>query len=254
MNPTLLIVLGVVAGLSLLIWLGTRILPKPFTSNFATSPEILETFPIPEGLPEPVDRFYRSVYGDRVPVIESFILTGRGNLRFKGITLPARLRFIHEAGQGYRHYIETTFWGFPIMRVNETFLNWQSRLALPFGVIEDEPQVDEAANLGMWSETMMFPGVYLSTTGVQWETFDKHKARLIVPFKNKQDVFTVFFNAETGLIDKMEALRWKNPGDDEKMRWEAQAKEWGKVKGVQMPVLFAAQWMDEDTPLAGGTD
>jgi len=248
MNPTLLIFLGIFAGLSLLIWLGTKILPKPFASYAEENPKIEQTMPIPKDLPEPVDQFYRQVYGDRVPVIDSFILTGRGRLRFKGITLPTRLRFIHQAGKGYRHYIETTLWGVPIMQVNETFLNWRSRLALPFGVVEDEPQVDEAANLGMWSETMMVPGVYLSTTGVRWEPIDGDKARLIVPYKDKEDNFTVFFNPETGLIDSMEALRWKDAGDDEKILWQAQAKEWGEILGWQMPTLFAAQWMDEKSP------
>ncbi|MFW5714223.1 MAG: DUF6544 family protein, partial [Brevefilum sp.] len=141
MNTTLLLILGAVAGISLLIWLGTRILPKPFPPNFEKSLEIQNSIPIPEGLPKPVERFYRVLYQDQIPVIDSFILTGRGNLRFKGVTLPARLRFIHAAGKGYRHYIETTFWGFPMMRANEYFLDRHSRLALPFGIIEDEPQV-----------------------------------------------------------------------------------------------------------------
>ncbi len=251
MNTTLLIILGVVAGFSLLVWVGTKILPKPLSPAADESPEIDSidnVIPVPEGLPKPVDRFYRTVYGDRVPLIESFVITGRGNLRFKGVTLPARLRFIHEAGKGFRRYIETTFWGFPIMRVNEYFLDFRSRLALPFGVVEDEPQADEAANLGMWSETMMFPGVYLSTTGVSWEEVGEHTARLIVPFKDQENAFTVFFNEKSGLIDKMEALRWKNPGDPEKTRWQAQVKEWGNVLGWQMPILFAVQWMDEATP------
>ena len=248
MNTTQLIILGIFAVLSLLIWLGTKILPGPFSSYTEINPEINETMPIPKNLPEPVDRFFRRIYGDNVPIIETFILTGRGRLRFKGVTLPTRLRFIHQAGQGYRHIIETTFWGVPFLRVNETFLNWRSRLALPFGVVEDELQVDEAANLGMWSETMMFPGVYLSTTGVRWEPISEHEARLIVPFKDKEDSFNVYFNADTGLIDRMEALRWKNAGDAEKIPWQAQAKEWGEVLGWKMPTLFAAQWMDEQTP------
>lgn len=58
-------------------------------------------------------------------------------MRFKGITLPARLRFTHKAGESYRHYIEATFWGLPVLKVNEHFLKGKSRLALPFGVIED---------------------------------------------------------------------------------------------------------------------
>ena len=134
------------------------------------------------------------------------------------------------------------------MKVNEHFINQKSRLALPFGVVENEPQIDEAANLGMWSETMMFPGVFLSTEGVRWEPINDTSAKLIVPFNDQEDQFKVFFNPESGLIDKMEAMRWKNAGDHEKVRWQAQVREWGEIKGWKMPVLFAAQWMDEKTP------
>jgi hypothetical protein len=95
------------------------------------------------------------------------------------------LWFTHDAGKGYRHYIETTLWGVPVIKVNEHFINLKSRLALPFGVVENEPQVDEAANLGMWSETLMFPGVFLSTEGVRWEPIDATTAKLIVPFGEK---------------------------------------------------------------------
>jgi len=247
MNTTLLIVIGIIAGVGLFLWLGTKLMPKPFKSYPEESPE-LQTIPLTKGLPTPVERFYRQVYGEEIPIIHSFILTGRGSLRFKNVTLPARLRFVHDAGKGYRHYIETTMWGIPLMRVNEHYLDWKSRLALPFGVVEGEPQVDQAANLGMWSETMAFPGVYISTSGVRWEEVDEEEARLIVPFKDDEDEFNVHFNPETGLIDKMVTLRWKNPGEEKKTRWEAQAREWGKVRGWQMPVLFAAQWMDEETP------
>ncbi len=247
MNRPLLLILGVVVFISLLVWLGTKFSPKSFAAYTSESQD-LGTFPIPKDLPQPVDRFYRTLYGEEIPVIHSFILTGRGNIRFQGVTLPARLRFTHDAGKGYRHYIETTVWGLPLMKVNEHFLDQKSRLALPFGVVENEPQVDEAANLGLWSETMMFPGVYLSTEGVKWEQIDEKTAKLIVPFGNGEDEFTVFFNPSTGLIDKMEAMRWKQSGDTEKTLWEAQAKEWGEVRGWEMPVLFAAQWKDESTP------
>lgn len=247
MNKPLILVIGVVSGLSLLIWLGTKFNPTPF-EPYAEESQDLGTFPIPVDLPAPVERFYRVVYGEEIPEIRSFILTGRGTLRFQGVTLPARLRFTHDAGKDYRHYIETTLWGFPVLKVNEHFIDWKSSLELPFGVVEDEPQVDEAANLGLWSETMMFPGIYLTTEGVRWEAVDDLTARLVVPFKDTEDAFTVYFDKESGLIEMMEVMRWKEAGDMAKTRWQAQALEWGEVNGFFMPTLFAAQWMDESSP------
>jgi len=152
-----------------------------------------------------------------------------------GVTMAARMRFIHDAGKGCRHYIETTFWGLPVMKVNEHYLDGRSRLALPFGVIENEPQVDEAANLGMWSETMIFQGVFLSTEGVRWEPIDTDTATLFVPFGSTEDAFKVYFDPATGLIEKMETMRWKNAGDQEKTRWQAQVIEWGRSKVGKCP-------------------
>ena len=67
-----------------------------------------------------------------------------------GVTMPARLRFSHQAGYNYRHYMETTFYGFPVIKVNEHFIAGHSRLELPFGVVENDPVVDAAANQGLW--------------------------------------------------------------------------------------------------------
>ena len=36
--------------------------------------------------------------------------------------------------------------GIPAMKVNEWYLDGHSRLELPFGVVENEPKVDMAAN------------------------------------------------------------------------------------------------------------
>jgi hypothetical protein len=99
----------------------------------------LATIPLPEDLPNPVARFFQVIFGDQtpvqVPVIDSAVITGRARMRVNGLTLPARFRFTHQAGRGYRHYIEAAVLGVPIMKVNETFLDGQARLELPFVVI-----------------------------------------------------------------------------------------------------------------------
>ena len=73
--------------------------------------------------------------------------------------MPARLRFTHLSGQAYRHYIETTFYGIPLLRVNERYLEGHTRFELPFGVEEDKPGTDSAANQGLWAETIFYPAL-----------------------------------------------------------------------------------------------
>ena len=155
------ILVGTLVLLGLLAYLGLQIRPAPFASYPERTPP-LEYVPLPEGLPAPVERFYRTTLGDRVPVIRSTVFSGRANLSFNGLRFPARWRFTHEAGQGYRHYIETTIYGKPLMKVNEHYLDGRARLELPMGVVENEPKVDMAANLGLWGESFFLPSILLS--------------------------------------------------------------------------------------------
>lgn len=131
MKPTLMI--AVVVGLLFVLgWLGFQIKPARFEpAPFANTP--LETMRLPEGLPAPVERFYRTVYGEDIPVIHSAIVTGRAQITIAGVTMPARIRFSYVAGQSYRHYIETTFFGLPVIRVNERYVDGVSRMRMPVG-------------------------------------------------------------------------------------------------------------------------
>ena len=85
------VVLAVVVALAALLgvsWLGLRVRPKPFASYPATTPP-LDTVDLPAELPEPVARYARVALGERIPVIDTAIISGRGWLRFGGITQSA---------------------------------------------------------------------------------------------------------------------------------------------------------------------
>jgi hypothetical protein len=115
-------VLLMVVVLIILGWSGLRVTPRPFDPYPGEAPEP-ESIPLPGDLPVPVERFYRAIYGDRIPVIESALIPGRVRVRVAGITCPGRFRFTHIAGQDCRHTIETTLFGVPIMKVNEYYLD-----------------------------------------------------------------------------------------------------------------------------------
>lgn len=152
-------VLAILVGIALLSVLALSIKPHPFPRYPQRSPA-LKTIDLPAHLPAPVNRYYETV-------IESAVVTGRARLRFMGIPLQGRFRFTHKAGQGYRHYIEATLFGIPIMKVSETYLDGRARLELPFGVVENEPKVDSAANLGLWAESIWLPSIWVTDPQVR---------------------------------------------------------------------------------------
>jgi hypothetical protein len=228
-------------------WLGLQVKPAPFPPAPDRAGH-LETIPLPAGLPPPVDRYFRAAMGDRVPIITSAVITGRGHLRVSGVTFPTRLRFTHLAGQGYRHYIECTWLGYPVLRVNETFLDGHARMELPFGVVENEPKVDMAANTNLWGEAIWFPSVYVTDTRVRWEEIDAASARLFVPFEQTEDTFTVKFDPKTGLIQCIEMLRYKQTTDATKTLERFEPLAWQTYHGLHVPSAGALTWMDEGTP------
>jgi hypothetical protein len=248
------ILLTVIVGLIVIAWFGLQVQPATF-SAFPQATAKLETVPLPAGLPAPVERFYRKIYGDRIPVITSAVITGRATIRpvAAGPAFPARFRFTHLTGQNYRHYIEATWFGFPIMRVNETYLDGKSRQEMPWGTTENSATANQAANLGMWAETMSMPAVFLTDPRVRWEAVDYATAMLVVPFGATQERFVVRFDLETNLVRWMEVMRYK--GSDsraKKVLWITESLP-GKtitVSGATFNTVGSATWLDDGKPWA----
>lgn len=240
---------GVVGALIALAWLGLRIGPGSF-SAYSIPAGPVEYIPLPTGLPAPVERFYRELYGDRIPVIGTAVISGKASLKVNGITFPGRFRFTHQTGKSYRHYIEATIFGLPLMRVNERYIDGVSRMALPFGTTENEPQINQAANLALWAEAMWFPGILVTDPSLRWESLDDHSAVLAVPFGDQEELFIARFDPETALLTTLESMRYKDEKSRSKSLWITRALEWQEVDGYLIPRTSDATWFDEGGPWA----
>jgi len=243
---TILIIVCVVIILISLGWLGLRIQPNPFPRFPQPSAE-LKTTSLPPDLPAPVKRYYLQTYGENVPVIQSAVFTGRAKLRMGPMTFPGRFRFTHNAGKDYRHYIEATFFGLPLLKANEHYLDGKFRMELPFGITESNPKVEQAANAGMWLESLWLPSIFLTDRRVRWEAVDADTALLVVPFGETEERFVVRFAPETGLPWMFEIMRFKN---ETKVLWIGEAVEWGSLNGHTLPIASTITWFDEGTPWA----
>lgn len=244
-------IVGGVVALIFLGWLGLQVQPAPFPAYPAASASHIETAPIPAGLPAPVDRFYRKVYGDAVPVYTSAVLTGRATIApVAGMKMPARYRFTHVAGQDYRHYIEACWFGIPFLKVNERYIDGESLMEIP-GIGNDSgPKVEWSANQGMWAESWQFPALFLTDPRVKWLPVDDETAILDVPFKESRQQFVVRFDPETGLPTWTETMRYHASTSAEKTLWMTNALAWAKVDGVLTNTVGSATWMDSGKPWA----
>jgi len=251
----LMSVLGVVAGalvaLIALGWLGLQFRPQAFPA-YAEAPGPVTTTPLRAGLPAPVERYYRSLYGDEVPVVHSVVVTGRGRIRPVGpVWWPARYRFTHDAGNGYRHYIEATWFGLPVVRVNERYVDGKSLMELPWATDEGS-KVEQAANIGMWAELFSAaPSVLVTDPRVRWEPVDDATAILRVPLGDSlEDRFVVRFDPRSGLPSLMEAMRYRDSASTEKILWLAR-NEWDATsEAAGFGAVGTATWLDMGTPWA----
>jgi len=245
-----LIILLILLILFTIAWLGFRVRPKPF--SLPTLPqEETTTVPLPQGLPAPVERFYREVYGDQVPVIKTVVISGQAKIRPFGLWLPARFIFVHNTGKDYRHYIEATFFGLPFLKVNEGILDGKSFFESPMGTYRDDPNTNQGANLALWAEGGWFPALWVTSPRARWQAVDAQTAILFVPFEYGEESFVVRFNPQTGLVDLMEAMRYRDPGEGKsKILWITRNEAGATIPGSKLSAVGSAIWLDQGKPWA----
>ncbi len=249
--PGFTVTLAALAAIVVVVTIGLKIVPAPFAEP-ALEPGQVKTVPLPAGLPAPVQRYYRTLYGERIPVITSVVMTGRAQVRpFGWPTLNARFRFSHVAGRSCRHYIEATFFGLPLMRINESYVDGTSRFETPMGTEEGEPNSGQAAALGMWAELGNMPATLLTDPRVRWEPLDAETAILAVPAHGTgTERFVVRFDPDTGLVTRMEVMRYQRRDSPRKTLWITESLAWATLEGQPVSTTGSAWWYGAPRPWA----
>jgi hypothetical protein len=214
---TLLTIIFILAILLFLGWLGLQIKPRPFAVYSQKTP-VQKTVPLTQDLPGPVERFYRKLYGENIPVIETAVISGRGTMRLFNVTIPIRFRFTHEAGKTYRHDVDLSFFGFPVIKSYETFRDGHGWAKTPGGIDQGEG-MDQGSNVSLWAEALnWFSAVLVTDPQVHWEAVDDTTALLITPAQSGHEVFVVRFDPDNGQMKFVEAMKYRS-ATREKMLW-----------------------------------
>lgn len=247
---SVLLGIGIIVGIA---WVGLQIPPKGFPPHPEKTPE-LGSVDLGQELPPPVQRYFEAALGAQVPGIESAVLWGRGRLKIKGLWLPVRFKAYYLPGRAFYRLMEITWFGLPILRGVDSYINGQGRLKIT-GLIDLEEtgeRIDQAQNLVLWGEAIWTPSLYFTDPRVRWEAVDEHAARLVVPFGGGEEVFLVEFDPQTGLIRGMSAERYRGQ-EETKTPWRVECLDWKSFHGVRVPTRVVGTWEDEKGPYVAMT-
>ncbi|MDY7092657.1 MAG: DUF6544 family protein [Acidobacteriota bacterium] len=255
------VLLALVIALGAVLLMGTGILWVGFQTLAPEFPPPEESGrglgrqPLPEGLPQPVDRFFRQIFGgDQVPVMETALVWGRGRFRLGPLWIPMRFRAAYRLGDSFHRLLELTWFGRPVMKGKDRYVNGHGELRVRGWATQDfaGPEVDRAQHLTLWAESVWAPAAWALDPRVRWEAGDdEHSARLTLPWQDEGDELMAHFDAKTGLLQRLTGLRHRGT-DPQRKRWEVQLKGWQSFGSwqpeVQIPAVGLVRWRDQLSP------
>jgi hypothetical protein len=80
---------------------------------------------------------------------------------------------------------------------------------------------------------------------------DEKTALLLIPFGDQEETFVVRFDPQTGQLDTMEAMRYRDAGPQaKKILWITQSIPGKTIPGTNLIAAGSATWLDQGKPWA----
>jgi hypothetical protein len=233
-------------------WLGLQIEPKPFPPHPEGTGE-MNVAELPSHLPDPVRQYFKATLGEEVPHIGTAVVWGRGYFNLNGLWFPMRFKSYNVAGRQFLRDMELTWFGIPIFRGYDAYLNEKGTLEFTgllglLNVSDSGDKIDQGDNVAMWAEApFTTPSALVLDPRVRWEPIDNTSARLIVPFGEQEDSLLVEFDPETSLITRVTGMRYRGQ-EETKIPYRGEYSAWTTVHGIKIPYRPVATWEDQDEP------
>ena len=245
-NAGLTAITSALTAIAAVGWLGFQIKPKRIVPT-AGEKRDFGRIAIPNDLPHPVLRYFETIASNQLPIVWTAVVWGRPKVRIGKFKFPTRFTSYINSGSDYLREIDVTWFGRPIMRVEDRYIGGIAATSIGEKVGEQSAELDQAGCLNLWAEALWTPSILLTDPRIRWEAIDDEAARLIVPFKDGEEQLLLSFDAQTGLISCLSGTRYKESAQ-KRVRWYCEPKQWQPYAGVSIPTKVAIRWEDDDAP------
>ncbi len=198
-----------------------------------------------EGLPEPVQRYFKYALKEGQPYVRYVRLKHKGQFK----TQPDKSwvpiegeQYFTASPPGFIWKGRTTFF-----TAHDRFVNGEGNLTVRllhlFKMVDTEGLEADEAELQRWvSENFWFPTNLLPGPFVEWEAIDRNTAKLNYAYKHLSFSMLTRFN-EKGQIIRVEVERYKEPG--QKKTWIGRAGAYEAFDEMMIPTFIEAVWKED---------
>lgn len=250
MNKLLIIIIVIVAFIFLILVLGKINLSLKFKNQvrqlFSESKNIAEekfNYKKLEGLPEPVQRYFKFVLKENQPYISYVRLKHNGkfktNLKKSWIDITGEQYFTAEK-PGFIWKGKTA-----MFVARDMYISNEGRLtATLFSIynvvdVHGKKQYNESELLRWLSESVWFPTNLLPSKRLHWFPIDANSAKLTFEYEGLSLFYIITFN-EKGEIIQMETERFMD--ETRKETWIINPDQYEEINGVTIPMHAEVFW------------
>ena len=226
-----------------------RHLKKDVRTLFSSSGDISKkTFSYKqlEGLPTPVQRYFRYALNDGQPYISYVRLKHNGTFKpsedKKWTSIKGEQYFTAE-NPGFLWKGKTS-----LFTARDMYIGGKGKLVVSlfsiFKVVDEQgDHIDQAELLRWLGESVWFPTNLIPGENLQWTAIDSTKAKITFNYKGISVYYIVHFN-DQGQITKLETERNMEKGRKEK--WVGVVGDYKQKDGIKVPTYIEGKWILEE--------